>query len=199
MTITAEPMLAETKRETAWIRLPTVTPVELVGPSDGAGTSPGLNGSIRGRRVGLRTEGAWTSWLTIVDEWTRFLEYDGAIPVVLTANGSRIGSDAAGTQAAIDEWAQSIDVGISGLGTCGSCTAYTVLDGVAIDKAGKPAAVAITEEFVPHARSVAAHVGHPDVAVLVFPHPLEGRPDAELREIAAQFYPRFLDLIGATR
>jgi hypothetical protein len=37
------------------------------------------------------------------------------------------------------------------------------------------------------------------VAVLVFPHPLEGRPDQELREIAATYYPRFLELIGATR
>lgn len=199
MTMTAEAAVADTAVQTAWIRLPTVSPAALVGPSEGAGAPRGLGGTIRGRRVGLRTEGAWTSWLTIVDEWVGLLEADGAIPVVLTADGSRIGSEAADTQAAIDQWAQSIDVGISGLGTCGSCTAYTVLDGVAIDRAGKPAAVAITDEFVPHARSVAAHVGHPDVAVLVFPHPLEGRPDGELREIAATFYPRFLELIGASR
>jgi hypothetical protein len=195
MTLTADPV--EVLGETVWIRMPTVEPASFAVESSGGPLQ--LGGSIRGRRVGLRTEGSWTSWLTIVDEWTTLLEQDGAIPVVLTANGSRIGADAAGTQARIDAWAASIDLGISGLGTCGSCTAYTVLDGVSIDKAGKPAAVAITEEFVPHARSIAAHVGHPDVGILVFPHPLEGRPEDELREIGRQYYPRFLAMVGATR
>lgn len=97
------------------------------------------------------------------------------------------------------EWAESVDCGISGLGTCGSCTSWSVHDAVTLEKQKRPAIVAVTEEFAQHARNMANHLGHPDLKVLVLPYPLEARPEDELREIAADYYPKFLALLGAKK
>jgi hypothetical protein len=43
---------------------------------------------------------------------------------------------------------------------------------------------------------MATHLGHGDLAVLVLPYPLEARPEEELRAIAAEYYPRALELLG---
>ena len=89
-----------------------------------------------------------------------------------------------------------MECAISGLGTCGSCTSWSVHDAVSVEKLGKPAIVAVTEEFATHGHNMAAHLGHPDLKVLVFPYPLEARPEAELLEIADEYYPKFLEMIG---
>ena len=35
--------------------------------------------------------------------------------------------------------------------------------------------------------------------VLVLPYPLEARPEEELRKIAFEYYPKFLELLGAKK
>ena len=72
-------------------------------------------------------------------------------------------------------------------------------DAVLVEKHSKPVVAAITEEFVVHGKNIARVEGHGDLRQLVFPYPLEGRPEAELRDIAAAWYPKFLDAIGAQR
>jgi hypothetical protein len=47
-----------------------------------------------------------------------------------------------------------------------------------------------------HAHNVARHVGHGDLQVLVLPYPLEARPAAELEQIAHEYYPKVLELLG---
>jgi len=74
-----------------------------------------------------------------------------------------------------------------------------VRDAVLVEKHSKPVVAAITEEFVVHGQNIARMEGHGDLRQLVFPYPLEGRPEAELRDIAGAWYPKFLDLIGAQR
>jgi hypothetical protein len=59
-----------------------------------------------------------------------------------------------------------------------------------------PAVVVVTEEFEAFAHRMAAHMGHPSLRVLVLPYPLEGRPDEEVRRIAADAYPRLLRALG---
>lgn len=178
---------------TVSIRVPTAPP-----RSTQVAPTYTLDAPITGRRVGLRHEGSWRSWLWILDEWERALKDDGAEPVTVLAGG-RVGDEGQETRRRIGEWVAGIDVGISGLGTCGSCTSNSVLDAVALEAAGKPAVVAVCEEFVPHARNMAAALGHGDLKVLVLPYPLESRPESEIRAIAAEQYPRFLELLGATR
>jgi hypothetical protein len=56
----------------------------------------------------------------------------------------------------------------------------------------------ITEEFVTIATRISALKGHASLRRLVLPYPLETRPEDECREIAREFYPKLLDLLGAT-
>jgi len=70
---------------------------------------------VRGARIGLRLDPAWRSYYTVVDEWTRLLEADGAAVHVLVA-GERVGPTAVQARADIDEWARLIEVGVIGLG-----------------------------------------------------------------------------------
>ena len=72
-------------------------------------------------------------------------------------------------------------------------------DTVIVENLQKPACVVVSEEFVVHARNIARVEGHPDLRQLVLPYPLEGLPEARLREIAVGSYPRFLEVIGAVR
>lgn len=156
-----------------------------------------LERPIQGLRVGLRHEGSWRSWMLIVDEWEQFLRADGAEPVILKAGG-RVGEEGEQTRADVEAWAKDIDCGISGLGTCGSCTSNSVHDAVTLEQTGKPAIVAVCDEFAQHGRNMARFLGHSALKQLVLPYPLEALPEAELREIAARFYPQFLTLLGAT-
>jgi hypothetical protein len=55
----------------------------------------------------------------------------------------------------------------------------------------------VTEEFVSIAQRLAAHHGFADLATVVLPYPLEGRPEQEVRSIAADAYPRLLVALGA--
>jgi hypothetical protein len=67
---------------------------------------------------------------------------------------------------------------------------------VTVERLEKPAIVVVTEEFEAFAHRLAAHHGHPSLRVLVLPYPLEGRPDPEVRQIAADAYPRLLRALG---
>jgi hypothetical protein len=175
------------------IRRPTATGRSI---DRGTPTAPVAKRPLAGCRVGMRTEGQWASWLFIVDDWKRRLEQAGAIADVLITNPYKLADELKEERRRVATWAEAIDVGISGLGTCGSCTSYTVTDGIKIAEAGKPTALAITEAFVGHAESIAKVLGHPEIKILKLPHPLEGLPEAQLSAVAAEYYPRFLDLVG---
>ena len=51
----------------------------------------------------------------------------------------------------------------------------------------------MTEVFANLGRTAARAQGYPDLRMLVLPHPMEARPEAEVREIARR---RFAELIG---
>jgi hypothetical protein len=184
-------VVTEVRAPATWlIRLPTALP----GAVTGAPTYT-LDRPVAGLRVGLRHEGSWRSWMLIVDEWEKFLLRDGAVPVVLKAGG-RVGDEGEQTRSDVRAWAAEIDCGISGLGTCGSCTSNSVHDAVTLESIGKPSIVALCDEFAQHGRTMARFLGHPDLKTLVFPYPLEAREEPELRKIAADYYPKFLQLLG---
>lgn len=157
-----------------------------------------LDRKLAGVRVGIRHDGTWRSWQYISRVWADLLRRDGAIPVVLQT-GERTGPEGEKTRADLEAWHGQIDCAVSGLGTCGSCTMWSVRDAIGVEAKGKPVAAAICEEFVSHARTTASFLGHPELKVLVLPYPLEARPEPELQVIAEESYPRFLTLIGASR
>ena len=54
----------------------------------------------------------------------------------------------------------------------------------------------ITEEFVTIATRISALKGHASLRRLVLPYPLETRPEDECREIAHEYYPQLLEILG---
>ena len=63
---------------------------------------------------------------------------------------------------------------ITGTADCGSCTAYSVYDGIELEKAGKVAVVVTTTHFRRVAATMADHFGLPELRTLVLPHPIGG-------------------------
>ena len=56
----------------------------------------------------------------------------------------------------------------------------------------------MTQEFEALAHSMASNAGRSGLRVHVLPYPLESLPEAEIRAIARDHWPRLLDTLGAT-
>ncbi len=87
-------------------------------PKAGAGVPAHTLGRtlISGRKVGIRFETAWRSWMFIAERWAEYLRRDGAEPIMLQV-GERTGEEGARTRADIDRWAASVDCAVTGIGT----------------------------------------------------------------------------------
>ena len=177
---------------TITVRVPTVDAAQR--PS---GPAYLVGRSLPGLRVGLRTEGQWRSWLLIVREWERALAEAGARPDVVKT-GERVGAQGEQTRALVEGWTGRVDCAIVGLGTCGSCTSWSVRDAISVETAGKPVVVVVTTEFEVHGRTIAAHLGHGDLKFVVLPYPLETRPEDELVALAERYFPAALSALGVT-
>ncbi|MBM3672238.1 MAG: hypothetical protein FJW86_08690 [Actinobacteria bacterium] len=172
------------------IRRPTAVP-----PPANQAPAFTLDASLAGKTIGLRTDMAWRSWQLIAEEWARFLERDGATTLPVETM-SQVGKGGHEDRTRIDTWSEKVDGGFVGLGTCGSCTSFTIHDSVTLEQHEKPAVAVVCSEFESHARNMARFLGHGDLKVLVMPYPLEARPDDELRQIALEYYPQALALLG---
>ncbi len=177
---------------TITIRRPTAPP-----PEQAVAPAYTLDAPIAGRRIGLRTDLAWRSWALIAGDWEKRLRDEGA-DVRCVETGAQVGDHGRDDRRTIAEWSDEIDGGLVGLGTCGSCTSFTIKDAVTLEAHGKPSIAVVTEEFETHARNMARFLGHGDLKILVLPYPLEARPDDELMKIAAEHYPAAMALLGVT-
>jgi hypothetical protein len=177
---------------TIWVRRPTAPPA-----GDVSAPTFRLERPVSGLTIGLRTDRAWRSWQLISTIWDEYLRRDGA-QTIAVETGAQIGQPASSDRKQIDEFAGRVDAAIVGLGTCGSCTTFTIKDAVTVEEHEKPVVAVVCEEFTVHAHNVARHVGHSDMNVLVLPYPLEARPAEELQQIADEYYPKVLELLGVT-
>jgi hypothetical protein len=66
------------------------------------------------------------------------------------------------------------DVVITGAADCGSCTAYSVHDTIALERAGIPTVLLTTTRFAPIAATLAADSGLAEIRALVLEHPIGG-------------------------
>jgi hypothetical protein len=79
---------------------------------DGAG--PALE-SLRGARIGVRTDWIWPIFEHVVDEWRQQLEAAGATVIVHQAQ-NHTGPDSEVSEAAFAEFVESVDLVVVGLG-----------------------------------------------------------------------------------
>jgi hypothetical protein len=161
---------------------------------DCAGPSLGL-GTVNGLTIGVRGDNLWRSWEWVWDEW-RLPLHDRGAAFASWCSGTRGGPDTKRVDQELATFLSGIDIAIVGLGTCGSCTMWTVHDALAAVAQGIPTLAVVTEHFAALARHLATREGHPDLPIYVLPYPLESRPAAEVRAIARDHLPRFLAALG---
>ncbi|MEU7815150.1 hypothetical protein [Pseudonocardia sp. NPDC049154] len=161
--------------------------------------SPGPDaGSLAGKRIGFRVDVLWRSWDWVVDEWTGPLRAAGA--EVVTWRRAQ-GSDRAEGARQAEEFAaflDGIDVAVSGLANCGSCTSWTIKDAVAALGTGLPTVAVSTAHFEQLAHTLAAHYGRSGLRLHVLPYPLDVRPEDEVRAIARDLLPGLLERLGVS-
>lgn len=177
-------------QDTITIRRPTAPP-----PTREHAPAYTVDAPLAGLTVGLRTDMAWRSWQLIADDWAKKLHEAGASARALETQ-AQIGEGGTEDRANVAAWSDEIDAGMVGLGTCGSCTSFSVHDAVTLEAHGKPSIVVVCSEFEQHARNMANFLGHGNLKVLVMPYPLEARPDDELHQIADEYFPKALELLG---
>jgi hypothetical protein len=181
-----------TETGTIWVRRPTAEPAgEVSAPTFT------LDRPVEGLTIGVRADRAWRSWQLISTIWAERLQREGAATIEVET-GAQMGQPGAEDRKEIEELASTTDAAIVGLGTCGSCTTFTIKDAVVVEEHEKPVVAIVCEEFLVHGRNVATHLGHRDLKILVLPYPLEARPEAELRAIADEYYPQMLELLGVS-
>jgi hypothetical protein len=100
-------------------------------------------------------------------------------------------------QADYDAFVGGVDVVVSGLGNCGSCTSWSVRDGLTALNRGLPAVVAVTEQFETLARRLSADLGRPGLRLTVLPFSAHVLSDDEIRAAARERFPALLELLGA--
>ena len=176
--------------DTILVRRPTAAPA-----GDESAPAFRLDRPVAGLTVGVREDRAWRSWQLIGDLWSERLRRDGA-ETITVETGAQVGQPGSDDRKQIDELAAAVDAAVVGLGTCGSCTTFTIKDAVALEEHDRPVVAVVCEEFIVHGRNVATHLGHRDLKILVLPYPLEARPEDELRAIADEYYPKMLELLG---
>ena len=86
--------------------------------------------------------------------------------------------------ALMDRVAEECDVAACAIGHCGSCTAGTVKDSIALIERGCPAASLVTEVFWDQAAALARSLGWPDAPRIKLPYPIWGTGQEQMRQIA---------------
>ena len=175
-----------------------VTVLDPTGAVPAGNPDPGpAVGALAGRRVGFRVDVLWPAWDVVVDEWSRELERAGAETIRMRRAQGLTGRDGDRQEAEYDAFVGGVDVLVSGLGNCGSCTSWSVRDGLTGLNRGLPTVVAVTEQFETLARTLAADLGRPGLRLTVLPFSAHVLSDEELRAAARERFPALLELLGA--
>lgn len=191
---TRSPTAPATPRPRATIHVldPTASP-------DAGDPDPGPDaGPLAGKVVGFRVDVLWASWDHTVEEWTRELEGAGAtvrswrrVQGVPGAEGERL-------QREYDAFVAGVDVVISGLANCGSCTSWSVRDALTGLAAGLATVCVATQHFAALAHTLAADRGRAGLRVFELPYPYDTLAEADVRAHARAGYRALLGTLGAS-
>lgn len=99
-------------------------------------------------------------------------------------------------QELLDQIVSEVDVVITAVGDCGSCSAATVADGILFERAGIPTVAITSDSFLMSARAMADVQGFPGFAFHAVQHPMASLTAEEVRERALASMPRVLEILG---
>lgn len=86
------------------------------------------------------------------------------------------------------EFGRAVDWAISGLGGCGGCTPWAVMDACELEARGVPTVTLITPDLVALGRHIAEERGWPDLRIVTLPQFLDDLNDDEVRMLAEEKY-----------
>lgn len=86
--------------------------------------------------------------------------------------------------ALMDTVAGECDVAVCAIGHCGSCTAGTVKDGIALIERDCPAVSLVTEVFWDQAAALSRSLGWPDAPRIKLPYPIWGTGQDYMQQVA---------------
>ncbi|NDJ88010.1 hypothetical protein DQP56_04455 [Mycolicibacter senuensis] len=154
-------------------------------------------GPLAGKRIGLRVDVLWAAYDQTVAEWIPELQRAGAVVTTWRRAQGLKGPEGERHQAEYDAFVGGVDAIISGLANCGSCTSWSVKDGLNALHRGIPTVVAVTEHFVGLAATLATDAGRPGLRLLQLDSSLNVLPEDQVRAAARDAFPRLLDALGA--
>jgi hypothetical protein len=143
--------------------------------------------TLAGLRIAVLDNGKPNADVVMVAAAEALAARTGAVVTLVTRKGPLGLSANAAIPVAADRFERlcaEADLVITGAADCGSCTAYSVHDAIALEQAGKPAVVVTTTQFHKVATTLAASFGAPDTRLLVLPHPFGGTDAATLQDWA---------------
>ena len=161
-------------------------------------TSPGPDaGSLAGKTVGIRLDEIWRAWDWIAELWADDFRRAGAEVRFWRSSQGRTGEEGERIARELDEFLDSIDIAVVGLGNCGSCTGWTIHDALAAAAKGLPTTAVCTENFLDLGRNLARRGGRSGLRIHVLPYPLNEREQGEVDAVARAHLPGLLQTMGA--
>ncbi|MBM0126717.1 UGSC family (seleno)protein [Pimelobacter simplex] len=89
-----------------------------------------------------------------------------------------------------------VDIVVTAVGDCGSCSAATVADGILLERAGIPTVSIVSDSFNMSGRAMASVQGFPGFDFHAVPHPVASLDGEQIRERAEQALPQILRILG---
>jgi len=161
-------------------------------------TAPGPDaGPLAGKTIGFRLDEIWRAWDWIAEIWGNEFEKAGATVKFWRSNQARTGAEGERIAKALDEFLDSIDIAVVGLGNCGSCTGWTIRDALAAADKNLPTTAICTEVFEELGRNLAAAGGRSGLRIHILPYPLNEKLKAEVDPVAYEHFLPILKTMGA--
>lgn len=154
-------------------------------------------GTLAGKRIGFRVDQIWRCWDWISENWAAKFEAAGAT-VSIWRSTNRSGQEGEEQAGSLEEWLKSVDVVVSGLANCGSCSGWTIRDAIVAANTGVPTVAVATRNFEAFAHELAARGGRSGLRVHVLPYPLNELPREEVEPVAEDYFEGLLKIMGAT-
>jgi hypothetical protein len=89
-----------------------------------------------------------------------------------------------------------VDIVITAIGDCGSCSAATVADGIMFERAGIPAVSITSDSFAMSGQAMADVQGFPGFAFVMVQHPVASLDTEHIRGRADEAIPEALRILG---
>lgn len=160
--------------------------------------SPGPDaGPLAGKTVGFRLDEIWRAWDWISEIWAEEFRKAGATVKFWRSNQGRTGEQGDRVAKALDEFLDSIDIAVVGLGNCGSCTGWTIRDALAAAARGLPTTAVCTEVFEELGRNLAQRGGRSGLRIHVLPYPLNEKLKEEVDTVAYEHLAGMLQTMDA--